>query len=75
MLRFLFCFSTMEAKRGNVEHARDVYKRGIAARCNGMASVWQGLGALEASVGNRDGAREVGLAFAALCSLGLFLLF
>eukprot|EP00904_Undaria_pinnatifida_P006377 jgi/Undpi1/286/HiC_scaffold_1.g00282.m1 len=52
-------YGTMEAKRGNVEHARDVYKRGIAARCNGMASVWQGLGALEASVGNRDGAREI----------------
>lgn len=49
----------MEAKIGNIDHAREVYERGIAARCCGMASVWQGLGSLEASVGNRDRAREV----------------
>ena len=42
-----------------MEHARDVYRRGIAARCSGAASVWQGFGALEASVGNREAAREV----------------
>lgn len=49
----------MEARIGNVEHARDVYQRGIEARCGGMHNVWQGLGALEASMGNRDRAREV----------------
>ena len=51
--------STMEARIGNVEHAREVYRRGIAARCSGAASVWQGFGALEASLGDRDTARQV----------------
>ncbi|CAM9548010.1 unnamed protein product [Scytosiphon promiscuus] len=52
-------YGTMEAKIGNVEHARDVYRRGIAARCTGAANVWQGFGKLEASAGNRDAAREI----------------
>ncbi|CAB1118538.1 unnamed protein product [Ectocarpus sp. CCAP 1310/34] len=51
-------YGSMEAKLGNVEHARSVYKRGIAARCSGAVHVWQGFGKLEASEGNRDAARK-----------------
>ncbi|CAN0555065.1 unnamed protein product, partial [Ectocarpus sp. 8 AP-2014] len=39
-------YGSMEAKLGNVEHARSVYKRGIAARCSGAVHVWQGFGKL-----------------------------
>lgn len=49
----------MEMKLGNMDRARAVYERGIEARCRGMASVWQGLGCLETSLGNKDKAREV----------------
>lgn len=49
----------MEAKLGNVEQARSIYRRGIAARCSGAVHVWQGFGKLEASEGNRDAARKV----------------
>ncbi|CAM9519803.1 unnamed protein product, partial [Ectocarpus fasciculatus] len=52
-------YGSMEAKLGNVEHARSIYRRGIAARCSGAVHVWQGFGKLEASEGNRDAARKI----------------
>jgi tetratricopeptide (TPR) repeat protein len=52
-------YGNMELRRGRVDEARNVYKRGVAAQCSDAASVFHGLAKLELSQGNVDLAREI----------------
>ncbi len=52
-------YGAMEERGGNIHAAREVFKRGIAARCSDMASVWHGLGILELRQGGAAAARDV----------------
>jgi tetratricopeptide (TPR) repeat protein len=52
-------YGAMEERLGNVDAARAVLQRGIAARCSDMASVWHGLGSLELRCGDVDAARSL----------------
>jgi tetratricopeptide (TPR) repeat protein len=52
-------YGSMEARLGNVERARAVFKRGITARCTDMASVWHGLGSVELRQGDSAAARRL----------------
>jgi tetratricopeptide (TPR) repeat protein len=52
-------YGSMEARLGNVERARAVFKRGITARCSDMASVWHGLGSVELRQGDTAAARRL----------------
>jgi len=44
-------------QRGNTTAARQIYKRGIHARCSDLASVYHGYAKFELSLGNADAAR------------------
>lgn len=52
-------YGNMELRRGNVEKAREIYKRGVHAQCTDVASVYHGLAKLELSLGRVEVAREL----------------
>ena len=49
----------MEFRRGNIDEARHVFERGLAAHCTDVASVYHGLAKMELSLGNVEVAREI----------------
>lgn len=51
-------YGNMEVQHGDIERARDVFQRGVCARCTDAASVYHGLGKLELLLGNTDAARD-----------------
>jgi len=52
-------YGNMETKRGNTDKAREIYYKGVYARCTDAASVYHGLAKLELSLGNIEDARSV----------------
>jgi len=52
-------YGNMEFQRGDADRARDVFQRGVKARCSDAASVYHGLGKLELSLGNIEEARDI----------------
>ena len=52
-------YGNMELRRNRILEARQIYKRGILAKCSDAASVFHGLARLEISVGNVEMARKI----------------
>ena len=45
-------FGNAQLRRGNIEEARSIFERGVAANCTDAASVYHGYAKLELSLGN-----------------------
>jgi tetratricopeptide (TPR) repeat protein len=52
-------YGNAEARRGAIEEARSIFRRGVLANCSDAASIYHGYGMLELSLGNVDEAREI----------------
>lgn len=52
-------YGNAEFQRGNIDNARDVFQRGVRAKCSDAASLYHGYGKLELSLGNVDSARSI----------------